>query len=171
MALLFRFEKLTIMTLYDNILFDSFSALSHERPIVPSRTSELINRPERSQQNTDNQEIKAKMRKALLTTALILTLAGCTKDKTQVADDKLHSLVIGKSTEPEILKTMGNPTSSTLNTSGNKTLVYSEEKRQKKQSGGENVQSKVLVLEIGTDGKLTGISRTESSIETSSDVK
>jgi len=111
------------------------------------------------------------MRKAIFTTALILTLAGCTKDNTQVTDDKMHSLVIGKSTEPEILNTMGNPTSSTLNARGNKTLVYSEEKHQKKQSGGETVQSKVITFEIGTDGKLSGISRTESNIETSSDVK
>jgi hypothetical protein len=111
------------------------------------------------------------MRKTLFTTALILMLAGCSKSEPRVTDDKSNALVIGKSTETEILKSMGNPTSTTLNAVGNKTLVYSEEKRQKKQSGGENVQSKVLVLEIGTDGKLTGISRTESSIETSSDVK
>jgi hypothetical protein len=130
-----------------------------------------MNRPGRCQHNRDNQEDKTTMRKTLFTTALILMLAGCSKSEPRVTYDKSNALVIGKSTETEILKSMGNPTSTTLNAVGNKTLVYSEEKRQKKQSGGENVQSKVLVLEIGTDGKLTGISRTESSIETSSDVK
>ncbi|NTU59388.1 MAG: hypothetical protein HGB00_10835 [Chlorobiaceae bacterium] len=109
--------------------------------------------------------------KALFTTLLILTLAGCSKDTSQVTNDKLHSLAIGRSTEAEILKSIGNPTSATINADGTKTLVYSEEKRQKKQSGGESVQSKVIVLDIGTDGVLTGISKTEKSIDTGSEVK
>jgi len=108
---------------------------------------------------------------AVFTTAFILMLAGCTNSETRVTDDKLQSLAIGKSTETEILKSMGNPTSATVNSSGSKTLVYSEEKHQKKHAGGESVQSKVVIFEIGKDGRLTGISRTESSIETSSDVK
>jgi hypothetical protein len=111
------------------------------------------------------------MRKALFTMACIIMLAGCTKDETRVSDDKLHSLVIGKSTEAEILKSMGNPTSTTVTADGIKTLVYSEEKRQKKQAGGETVQSRVIVLEIGKDGNLAGTKRTESSTETNSDVK
>ncbi|HWR02052.1 MAG TPA: hypothetical protein VN371_09335 [Chlorobaculum sp.] len=111
------------------------------------------------------------MKKVLCTTAVMLTLAGCSKSETRVVDDKLHSLVLGKSTQAEVLKSMGNPTTSTMNVGGSQTLVYSEEKRQKKQAGGESVQSKVVVLEIGADGVLTGISKTESSIETSSDGK
>ena len=111
------------------------------------------------------------MRKVLFTTAVMLTLAGCSQSETRVVDDKLHSLVIGKSTQAEILKSMGNPTTTTVNVGGSQTLVYSEEKRQKKQAGGESVQSRVVVLDIGADGLLSGISKTESSIETGSNVK
>ncbi|NTW53068.1 MAG: hypothetical protein HGB22_10860 [Chlorobiaceae bacterium] len=111
------------------------------------------------------------MRTAFFTTAFMLMLVGCSNSETRISDDKLHSLVIGKSTQAEVLKSMGNPTSTTVNVSGNQTLLYSEEKRQKKQSGGESVKSRVVVLEIGPDGLLSGISTTDSSIETGSNAK
>ena len=88
------------------------------------------------------------MRKALFTTVCILTMAGCTNHETRVTNDKLSSLNIGKSTEAEILKIMGNPTSTTVNAGGSKTLEYSEEKHQKKKSGGERTQSKFVILDI-----------------------
>ena len=64
------------------------------------------------------------MRK-LLWLASALLLAGCASAGTKVSEQQAQSFQVGKSTYAEVVATLGNPTSTTTSSNGNRIAVYS----------------------------------------------
>jgi hypothetical protein len=57
--------------------------------------------------------------------ATAFLLAGCASVGTKVSEQQAQSFQVGKSTYSDVVATLGNPTSTTTNSSGTKVAIYS----------------------------------------------
>lgn len=101
-------------------------------------------------------------RLAATTAALFLTACGATG--VQVKPTQLTSFKKGETTEAEVVSKLGNPTSQTITSDGNTTVMYSYMAYQARPvtfipivgafAGGADVQSSFVMFRFGPDGKM-----------------
>jgi hypothetical protein len=95
---------------------------------------------------------------------IVLAFAGCVATGTQVKDSALTQFQKGVTTETDVERALGPPTSTTMSSDGTRSMSYSGVHAQPKAAsfipvvglfaGGASSQVSMVTLRFGQDGKL-----------------
>jgi hypothetical protein len=104
-----------------------------------------------------------------------LALSGCVSSGTQVKESQLTSFQKGVTTEPDVIKALGPPQSTTTSTTGIRTIVYYGLRASPKAAtfipvvglfaGGAKAQTNSVVFMFGPDGKMTEMTSQQTNAE------
>jgi len=114
------------------------------------------------------------MKKIFISLLFALSLAGCGSQGVMVSEEKTQEFKEGVTTEQEIRQKLGPPSTVESSKKG-KVLIYEGGKLKYKAetfipvvgifAGGADTKSSKVIFQIGTDGKLKSINRSESTSE------
>ena len=112
----------------------------------------------------------------IFATVFALSLAGCAASGVQVSEQQAQSFRVGKSTYAEVVGQLGDPTTSTVDSTGNRVAMYSYSAAQSRPQNfipyigplisGYDTKSSAVTFTFDARGILTGSSSTQNQMGT-----